>query len=282
MSAPSVSVTARPLWLVRLGPRVARALVALVAVSGCAAAVRAVVAPPRPSIVRAVTVAPDDLSEQGFASLFARLYLTWTAADPTAHQQEMAPFAASGVDPDVGLTPPATGSETVLWTEAVQSRAGPLGERIYTVAAQTDATGLQYLAVPVTRRADGRLALGGYPAFVGAPASAPFEDVSASLPQLADPSLAVVVTRALRNYLSDAGSNLAADLTAAARVAVPRQPMALTDVVSLRWSSGDRSVLAQVQATDPRGTQYTLTYELAVLREQSRWEVSAIEIDPDS
>ena len=50
----------------------------------------------------------------------------------------------------------------------------------------------------------------------------------------------------------------------------------------MRWSSADGSVLAQIVASDSRGTQYALTYELAVVREQSRWEVSAIEIDPAS
>jgi len=282
VSGSSVTVTTHRLWLLRLGPRAARLLIGLIAVSGCAAAARMAIAPPRPRVVQAPAVAIDDLAEQGFAALFARRYLTWVTANPTAHQQGLAPFTGNDVDPDAGVTPPATGSEQVLWAEVVQWRAGPLGERVYVVAVQTDAAGLEYLAVPVVRRPGGQLALAGYPAFVGAPAARSFDDVSASLPQLADPALALVVTRALRNYLQDADSDLDADLTAGAQVSLPTQPLSLAQVLALRWSATDQSVVAEALATDARGAQYTLTYELAVVREQSRWEVSAIEIDPTS
>jgi hypothetical protein len=256
--------------------------VGLVAVFGCAAAARFAVAPPAPRAPAPLPAAGDDLAGQGFAQLFARRYLTWAAANPALHQQGLASFVGSGIDADAGATPPPSGSEQVLFTDIVQSRASPLGGRIYTVAVQTDAAGLQYLAVPVVRRSDGRLGLAGYPALVGAPASRPFVDASASLPQLADPPLATVVTRALRNYLAGASSDLAADLAAGARVSVPTQSLALSDVLSLRWSPAGHSVVAEVLAADARGAQYTLAYELAVVEQQSRWEVSAIEIDPDA
>ena len=281
MSESSVRISTRPMWLMRLGRRGARLLVALVALSGCAAAARAAIAPPRPPAARPATGPAADLGEESFAELFARRYLTWDAANPALHEQGLAPFTGSGIDPDAGVVPPASSSEQVLWTGVAQSRPGPDGERVYTVAVDTDAAGLEYLAVPVVRIGGGRLALGGYPAFVGPPATGPFADVTASLPQLTAAGLSVVVTRALRNYLSDAGLNLAADLTPGARVALPPQPLTLDDVTALRWSSADQSVLAQVVATDPRGAQYTLVYEIAVAHEPSRWEVSAIEIDPD-
>jgi hypothetical protein len=41
-------------------------------------------------------------------------------------------------------------------------------------------------------------------------------------------------------------------------------------------------VLATVAAQDARGVRYTLAYELDVLREQGRWEVSAVQMDPDA
>jgi hypothetical protein len=36
-----------------------------------------------------------------------------------------------------------------------------------------------------------------------------------------------------------------------------------------------------VQAQNARGARYTLAYELDVARVQGRWEVSAIQTDPD-
>jgi len=41
-------------------------------------------------------------------------------------------------------------------------------------------------------------------------------------------------------------------------------------------------VLAVVQAEDARGVRYTLAYEVDVVRAQGRWEISAIEMDPDA
>jgi len=282
VSGPVVTVHPRRMWVLRLGPRAARLLVGAVAITGCAAAARLAISPPRVPAPPPAPVAVADLSQQAFAALFARRYLTWDASNPTLHQQGLAPFTGSETDPDAGVTPPASGSEQVLWTDVVQSQPGPGGEQVYTVAVQTDVAGLQYLAVPVVREPGGRLILGGYPAFVGPPAMGPFHDTSASLPQVSDPGLSVVVTRALRNYLAGATSDLAADLTPDADVSPPVQPLALSDVVALRWSNAGQAVLAQVVADDARGAEYTLTYDIAVTREQARWEVSAIEIDPDA
>lgn len=270
------------MWLLRLGRRGARLLVVGLALTGCAAALRAAVAPPHAATPPRPPVAVEHLAEEGFAALFARRYLSWNAANPALHQQGLEAFTGSGVDPDAGLVPPANASEQVLWTDVVQSRSGPAGEDVYTVAVATDAAGLEYLAVPVVHDSGGGLALGGYPAFVGPPASASFDDVAGRLPQVDDAALTVVVTRALRNYLADASSNLEADLTPGARVSYPTQPLVLDEVASLRWSSADESVVAQLVASDSRGTQYSLVYEVAVAREQARWEVSAIEVNPDS
>ena len=50
----------------------------------------------------------------------------------------------------------------------------------------------------------------------------------------------------------------------------------------LDWAPGAGAVLAVVQAQDARGARYTLAYELDVARVQGRWEVSAIQMDPDT
>ena len=48
------------------------------------------------------------------------------------------------------------------------------------------------------------------------------------------------------------------------------------------WAEAGRTVTAVVQAQDERGVEYLLAYELDVARQQGRWEVAAIQTDPDS
>jgi hypothetical protein len=251
--------------------------------AGLAASARFAIAPPRPSAPSAPQrgAAPPDLAAEGFATLFARRYLTWDAANPQARQQALAAFVGPGMEPDAGLQVPSTGTQRVLWAEVVQAREPAPGTHVYTVAAQTDAAGLLYLTVSVLR-ADGSLALGGYPAFVGAPAtSAAQAPGPGRLREVSDPALATVVQRALRNYLAGSESELAADLTSGARVSLPRMALVLDAVQRLEWSASG-AVLASVQARDSRGSQYTLAYELDVTREAGRWEVSAVQMDPAS
>jgi hypothetical protein len=50
----------------------------------------------------------------------------------------------------------------------------------------------------------------------------------------------------------------------------------------LGWAPGTGAVLATVQAQDARGVRYTLAYELDVVRSQGRWEISAVQTDPDA
>ena len=134
-----------------------------------------------------------------------------------------------------------------------RSRAGARtgcqpGEHVYTVAAQTDDAGLQYLTVSVVRTAGGSLALGGYPAFVGAPASGPRTGARrGTCAKSNEPALATVVGRALRNYLSASGSELAADLTSGARVSLPAAALSLESVQRLDWAPGAGAVLAVVR-----------------------------------
>jgi hypothetical protein len=52
-------------------------------------------------------------------------------------------------------------------------------------------------------------------------------------------------------------------------------------VQSLAWSEDRRSVRALAHAQDGRGVQYTLAYELDVVREQGRWEISAVQMNPE-
>lgn len=165
------------------------------------------------------------------------------------------------------------------WVEVVQERESAPGQRVYTVAAQTDTAGLLYLTVSVGRASDGSLGLVGYPAFVGAPSSGPAH-LDVQLHEVGDPALATVIERALRNYLAASAGELAADLTSDARVSLPAIGLSLLHVQRIDWLPDGRSVLAVVQAQDGRGTQYTLGYEMNVALAQGRWEVSAIQMDP--
>lgn len=280
-SRTTVTVTARSMWRIRLRREAPRYLLGVLAAIGLLASARFAIAPPRPVIVRDATPSAllPDLAAEGFAVLFARRYLTWSASDPEAHDRALTPYLGTGAEAGDGMQPPTSGSESVQWAEVVQAREPEPGEHVYTVAAQTDASGLLYLTVSVARETDGALALAGYPAFVGAPSSA-----AASAPEEArevrQSALRTVVERALRNYLSGSQSELDADLASDARVSLPPNALTLQALRSLGWSPDRRSVIAVVQAQDEHGAQYTLAYELDVTEIAGRWEVSAIQMDP--
>jgi hypothetical protein len=281
--APAVTVTTRPLWRIRLGSELPRLLLLGVSLAGLMASARYAIAPPRPAApapARAAVGPSRDLAAEGFAQLFARRYLTWAAGDPEAHEQALAPYLGAGMEAGAGLQPPAGGEEQVQWTDVVQERTVAPAGRVYTVAAQTDTAGLEYLAVSVTRARGGALELAGYPAFVGAPATG-LAPAGGAPREVSDPALQTVVERALRNYLADSGAELEADLTSTARVSLPARALSLEAVQRLDWSpDGGEAVSATVQAQDARGARYTLAYELDVARVAGRWEVAAIEMDP--
>jgi hypothetical protein len=219
-----------------------------------------------------------DLAARGYATLFARRYLTWDASEPQASTRSLAPLVGSALEPAAGLRLPSSGEQRVAWVEVMQEREPTPREHLYTIAAQTDSAGLLYLTVGVVRSPGGSLTLAGYPAFVGAPSYSPAPAAPTS--EVKDPSLAVVVERALRNYIGAAPNELTADLTSAARVSVPGLPLSLVAMQRLSWSTAGRSVLAVLQAGDARGVTYTLEYELDVTVDQGRWEVSAVQMDP--
>jgi hypothetical protein len=276
-----VAIATQPLWRLRLVSDLPRYLLYATCAWGLLASARFAIAPPRPRapVVTAPNGPSVDLAARGYAVLFARRYLTWDAAAPQQSEGALASMTGTAIAQDAGLTLPAAGTQHVLWAEAVQERTPTPGRHVYTVAAQTDASGLQYLTVAVVRDGDGRLALSGYPAFVGAPLAQPAGSVATG-GEVRDPALTAVVERALRNYLAAAPQELAADLSPAARVALPATPQTLESIQSLAWSSDRSSVLAVVQTRDARGARYTLGYEADVAELHGRWEISAIETDP--
>ena len=280
---PSVTIATRGLWRIRLARELPRYLLCAVSLAGLLASARFAIAPPRAASPASTVplTQPADRAAESYAVLFARRYLTWSAAEPQSGANGLQPFLGPGMEPDAGLQLPANGSQQVEWAEVVQARQPEPDQHVYTIAAQTDAAGLLYLTVAVARTSAGVLALAGYPALVGAPAAGPAE-LEAHLREVADPPLATVVERALRNYLGSEPGELEADLTAGARVSVPPMRLSLASVERLDWAPEGSSVLATVQARDARGVAYTLAYELDVAYVQGRWEVSAVQTDPDS
>lgn len=280
---PTVTVTARPLWRLRVARELPRHLLYALATMGLLASARYAVDPPHPNLPAALLRRPNtpDLAAEGFAELFARRYLTWEAHNPEARENVLAPYLGAGIAAGVGLQPPPDSEQRVQWAQVVQEREPMPGEHVYTVAAQTDTAGLLYLTVGVLRSAQGGLALAGYPAFVGAPAAGPAQTLE-HLSDVGEAVLSTVVERALRNYLAGSSTELAADLSSGARVSMPGLSLGLESLQSLQWAPGGGAVLATVQAVDRRGAQYTLAYELNVVREQGRWEIAAIQINPDA
>jgi hypothetical protein len=278
-----VTIASRALWRMRLVRNLPRYLLCLTSTAGLAASARFAIAPPTPHVTEATASLPatSDTAAEAYAVLFARRYLTWSSAEPQASAHALEPFLGPSMEAGAGLVLPAVGEQHVEWAEVVQAREPSPGTHVYTVAAQTDTAGLLYLTVAVERTAGGALALASYPAFVGPPAAGPAQ-LPGHLREVSDPSLATVVQRALRNYLAASPGELAADLADGARVSLPGLPLTLVSLQRLDWAPGPDSVLATVAAQDARGARYTLAYELDVLREQGRWEISAVQTDPDA
>jgi Conjugative transposon protein TcpC len=276
----AVSIATRPLWRLRLLGNLPRYLLYATCAFGLAASARLAIAPPRRSL-RTIEIdrASPDLAARSYAVLFARRYLTWDASSPQPDEEALASMTSSSLDPYAGLTLPARGSQRVLWAEVAQERTPSPGRNVYTLAVQTDTSGLLYMTVTVVREANGRLAIAGYPAFVGAPLAAQAQPLQAGV-EVAEPALAVVVERALHNYLAASPQELDADLASGAEIALPEMSLTLDSVQRLAWSPDRRSVTAVVQAHDARGVAYTLAYEADVEELQGRWEISAIQTNP--
>ena len=280
LARAGVRLETRSLRRLRLSAGLTRWVVYLAAGVGIAATARFAIAPPRPARPPAAAVVSDDRGAEGFATLFARSYLTWDAAAPAAHQQGLAGFVGTGIDPDVGLGPPPRGAQRVAWAEVVQSRSAGPGEHVYTVAAETGGSAPEYLSVDVVRDGAGELRLGRYPAFVGPPLVAPATALDAGAgAEVTDVGVTTVVGRALRNYLAGSAQNLAADLAPGAVVATPAEHLTLDRLADLRVGRAG-GVLATVGAHDAAGTTYTLTYQLDLQSTGGRWLVGAIQTDP--
>jgi hypothetical protein len=105
--------------------------------------------------------------------------------------------------------------------------------------------------------------------------------LSADLPDVREPALVALVRRVLSGYLAKSPSGVTADLSPGASVSPPVVRLQLQAVGRLQWGWREGWVLASVRALDSRGVTHTLTCELEVHRVEGRWEVAAIQSNPD-
>jgi len=246
----------------------------------CALGLRAALfASPATEAPPAATRAADAPSED-FALQFARAYLSYDALHPGRRAADLVPFLGGRLSEGAGLSP-SHGSQRVEWAEVASEQRALAGGRLITVAAGVSSQPLPlYLAVDVRHEPDAPLELLGYPALVGAPASAAAAPPPAR-EGVEDRALTEVVDRVLRNYLSGAAPDLKADLIPAAEVTLPTRRLRLEEVSELLWLGRPNSgaVLATLSASDRSGTAYTLTYELGIAY-RDRPYVDFIEVVP--
>jgi hypothetical protein len=240
---------------------------------------RALVAgpPAAPAPVRTVVRGGEDITAQGFAQAFVRAYLSWDGRQREEHERQVAPFLAGALPPDGGLRPPDGERQEVLWTAAIQDRPTGPGARTVTVAAQTSRQ-LLYVAVPVQRTRRGFLLVPRYPALVGPLVSEPSAAVGPEEP-VQDPAVRDVAVRAVTNYLEGQRDDLLADLDPRAVVSLPARPIRLSSVQEVSWARPGRRVAVEVTAGDMDGVEWTLRYELDMVR-HDRWYVRTVQTDP--
>lgn len=221
-----------------------------------------------------------DAPSRAFVLQFARAYLTYDVEHPGLRARALAPYLSGAVDRDAGFFA-AAGSQRVLWAEVASDQRALAGGRALTVAAQLTTQALPvYLTITVAHERGGPLALVGYPAFVGAPTISRAAPATPRRP-LEDPAVAAVVERALRNYLAGSATNLSADLAPGTEVTLPTLALRVRAVESIDWlgRAGSAAVIATVAAVDPRGSAYTLAYEVGIAM-RDRPYVSFIEVIP--
>jgi Conjugative transposon protein TcpC len=277
---PRVEELCRSVRRSRLAARAPRHLASAALLVLVAIGLRAILAAPSPAGAMARPAAGADAPSEDLALRFARAYLTYDAADPSAREQALAPYLGAGLSAGAGFDA-SRGSRRVLWEDVASEQAALQGGHVITVAVEVSSQAAPlYLAVTV-RHATGRpLSLVGYPALVGAPA------IAASAPEPArhavtDPDVSQVVERVLRNYLAGSATDLRADLTDDAQVTLPTARLRMRRLAQVDWVAGPGSgaVLATASAEDEEGDTYTLTYELGIAWHERPY-VDFIEVVP--
>jgi hypothetical protein len=242
--------------------------------------VRSVIAPPAATSVGQPRVPRADDPSRYLALGFARAYLSYDAAHPEQRERALAPYIGESGEALAGLTP-RRGSQRILWEDIASDQRSLQGGRTITVAAAVSGSELPlYLAICVEHPRGEPARIIGNPAIVGAPSIDP-AGASESGEAVENPMLLEVVDRVLRNFLAGSGRDLEADLTPEAAVTLPTRSMRLVEVSEVAWigDPGSGAVLATVEAGEPNGASYVLSYELGISY-RDRPYVDFIEVVP--
>jgi Conjugative transposon protein TcpC len=221
-----------------------------------------------------------DAAAEDFALQFTRAYLEYDPRHPQARERVLARFLPQDLDLDAGLTP-GRRAQRVTWSQVASEQPSRAGATTIVVAVgEVGAAKPVYLAVPVERRREGSLELGGYPSLVGPPPVG-----RGSLPDRAEVSekgVVAVARRVVTNYLAGEGANLAADLVPDAPVTLPTRELHVRSLDDVVWADGPSSnaVLVTVEAADGRGALWTLTYELGITNRAGRPYVTYVQDPP--
>jgi hypothetical protein len=277
---PRVEEVRRTVRRSRLAARAPRHLATAALLVLVAIGLRAIFTAPSPAGAVARPPASADAPSEDLALRFARAYLTYDAADPSAREEALAPYLGAGLSAGAGFDS-SRGSRRVLWEDVASDQPALQGGQVITVAAEVSGQGVPlYLAVTVRHESGRPLSLVGYPALVGAPA------IAASAPEparqsVSEPEVSQVVERVLRNYLAGSAPDLRADLTGDAQVTLPTVSLHVDRIDAIDWVAAPRSgaVLATATAETTRGDTYTLTYELGIAWHERPY-VDFIEVVP--
>ena len=212
------------------------------------------------------------------AALRARV--PWLVGRSVRSRAWLAPFLGPAVDPDAGLAPVPGSAEQVRWVAIAGERTGAGGERATTPSRPTRGSGaLRYLAVAVARRPGGGEPLARYPALVGGAGAGPrrARSTARACRPLADPALAAVLDRALRNYLG--GSEREPRGRPRPRRTRRRRsrPGFRCAVAAARGRAHGARARDGARRPTPAGDAYTLGYEVSVDELGGRWEITRIE-----
>jgi hypothetical protein len=216
----------------------------------------------------------DTTEEEGLAERFAVAYLSLDPGDDDGRGRRLRSLGLA----DTAALAERVGTErqtvSAVSTAAVQRVPGGVD---VTVAAGDGHT-WRYLLVPVRRDADG-LSIAGPPALVGPPRVAqnalgrPEDEVQAG-------ALKQVAERVVRHFVAGDRTDLVADLAPGVATSPPRTELRVVTVQSVTWVRSPGRVAAVVRARGRAGLNLTLRYELAVVRRDGRWLVTAIGANP--
>lgn len=259
------------------------AAVAVVLIRG----VVSIVTPSRSSARPVVAAAPAERFPKdaavAFGARFVHDYLTYDAAHPDQHRQQMTAYLAQGADPMAGWDGRGTQTVSAVIPVGVEVRSPTLG--VATIAAQVGGSRWLYLAVPLSTVED-RLVVADLPSLVPAPAAAAtapdlsVQHVDAEL----SATLRPVVEAFFRAYAAGSGADLAYFAPAGtAPFGGLNGVVALDSVLDLQVSEGatEREARAEVRWADrASGGSVTEVYHLGLVQRDGRWYVSWLGVPP--